>query len=57
MIGNRSPDHIPAPNPALRVVPALAIGPSGLNAAADPVVPGFRRGGSPFGPIGQPRRT
>jgi hypothetical protein len=44
--------HIPAPIPALRVVPALAIGPAGLNAAADPVVHGFGRGGSPFGPIG-----
>jgi hypothetical protein len=44
--------HLPAPIPALRVAPALAVGPAGLNAAADPVVPGFGRGGSPFGPVG-----
>jgi hypothetical protein len=44
--------HVPVPAPSLPVALMPPIGPAGLNAAADPVVPGLRRGGSAFGPVG-----
>jgi hypothetical protein len=44
--------HVPVPAPSLPVARMPPIGPAGLNAAADPAVPGFRRGGSAFGPVG-----
>jgi hypothetical protein len=44
--------HVPVPAPSLPVALMPPVGPAGLNAAADSVVPGFRRGGSAFGPVG-----
>ncbi|MBB6143637.1 hypothetical protein HNQ77_001586 [Silvibacterium bohemicum] len=50
-LGSAAP-QVPLPTPLLPVALTPPIGPAGLNAAADPVVPGFRRGGGGFGPIG-----